>query len=49
LASTAHSTTKALTGSPDFVWGFHPLAFQPAQVRSSLRWILREAWQLPLD
>jgi hypothetical protein len=47
IVSTAYALSKPLAGSEDFLWGFHPLAFDQATVRSSLLWILRERWQIP--
>jgi hypothetical protein len=46
LAVRVYQDSKPLPGSEDFVWGFHPLAFRPQDVRAALAWILRESWQL---
>ena len=48
VASTVYSDTKPLVGSEDFLWGFHPLAFQTDDVRRALWWVLAERWQIPV-
>jgi hypothetical protein len=45
---TASSATKPLVGSEDFLWGFHPLAWDYEDTKAALIWILRERWQLPV-
>lgn len=46
VAVRVYQDSKPLASSEDFVWGFHPLAFRPQDVRAALSWILRESWQL---
>jgi hypothetical protein len=46
IASTTYAQGKPLLGSADFLWGFHPLSFEPDEVASALRWIFTENWQL---
>ena len=46
ILSSAHSATKPLVGSRDVLWGFHPLAFDPATVQGALEWIFRYEWGL---
>jgi hypothetical protein len=46
IVSTVYSQTKPVPGSEDYLWGFNPLAFQLDHVRTSLRWIFDERWQI---
>jgi hypothetical protein len=46
IASTVYAQTKQLPGAEDYLWGFHPLAFDLGDLRSALLWILRERWHL---
>ncbi len=48
LAITTYSSTKPRQGSEDFIWGFHPLAFDFAKTQAALVWILRDRWGLPV-
>lgn len=48
VVSRVYSQRKPLMGSEDFLWGFHPHAFELEDVRSALRWILESRWGLPL-
>ena len=49
IVSSTYSDTKPLTGSEDFLWGFHPLAFELGDVRRALLWIIRSRWQIPTE
>jgi hypothetical protein len=48
IASSVYSDSKQLRGAEDFLWGFHPLAFQSAEVGNALSWILESRWQIPV-
>ncbi len=47
--STLFSDSKPVVGSADFVWGFHPLSFESNDIAASLRWIIGDNWQLPVN
>jgi hypothetical protein len=49
IVNTTHSATKPVAGSEDFLWGFHPLAFEYIDIVGSLIWVLGERWQLPVE
>jgi hypothetical protein len=49
VVSRVYSSSKQLRGSEDFVWGFHPLAFQRSGVRRAILWILESRWELPVQ
>jgi hypothetical protein len=48
IASSRYADTKQLTGSEDFLWGFHPLAFEIEDVKDSILWILQDRWQVDI-
>ncbi len=48
LASTRYAATKQLAGSEDFIWGFHPLAFETDEVKDAILWVLESRWELPV-
>jgi hypothetical protein len=48
IVSSTYSDTKPLPGSEDFLWGFHPMAFDPKDIQDALLWIAQERWQLPV-
>jgi hypothetical protein len=48
LVVKTNSATKPLQGSEDFLWGFHPLAFDRTAMEGTLTWILRDRWGLEL-
>lgn len=45
VRSTAYSQGKPIGGN-DYIWGFHPLAFTDADVRTAVQWIVNNDWQL---
>ncbi len=48
LASSVYAEDKQLAGTEDFLWGFHPFAFEIDEVRDAIHWILESRWELSL-
>jgi hypothetical protein len=46
IASSSYSEEKPLRGSEDYLWGFHPFAFDMDDVEQALRFILGERWEM---
>jgi len=46
IVISTYSDTKPVVGSEDFLWGFHPLAFEFEEIRRSLMWIMDDRWNL---
>lgn len=49
IASQVYSDSKPINGASDFVWGFHPMGFQTADIQRSLRWIMKSNWALDVQ
>jgi hypothetical protein len=49
VASSVYSPFKQLPGSQDFLWGFHPLAFELSRVESALMWIIEQNWDIEVS
>jgi hypothetical protein len=49
IASRRYGDSKQLTGSEDFLWGFHPLAFNRQAIQDAMLWIMESRWQLPVQ
>jgi hypothetical protein len=48
VAVTTYSDRKPLRGSEDFVWGFHPVAFNFFDVQAALLYVLGTRWEMEL-
>ena len=48
IVSSRYQDTKAVTGSEDFLWGFHPLAFERQAIQDAMMWIMGTRWELPV-
>lgn len=48
IASTQYVDTKqnGLAPFEDYVWGFNPISYQPAEVAAAIEWILLNQWGL---
>lgn len=49
IASSVYSDVKRVRGSQDFLWGFHPLSFEPDDVEAAVHWILGDNWELDVN
>ena len=48
LAVRTYSEQKPLRGTEDYVWGFHPIAFNFSDVQAALLYVLGQRWELEL-
>lgn len=46
IASSVFSEEKPLRGSEDYLWGFHPFAFEMEDFEAALRFLLAERWEM---